>query len=425
MPEIRPLRGILYDPAVVGALDQVVAPPYDVISKEEQDRLYEQSPYNVIRIDLSREPDRYGAAKATWAEWRARGVLVQDATPAIYAYAQRHRTKAGETLERTGFFCRLHVEEFASGKVLPHEKTLASAKQDRLALQHACRANLSPIFGLYRDPSTRLRDRIATTLSGEPLATVVDSLGVENRLWRVTDPAVIAALEASLADRTVYIADGHHRYETALRYRDERRAATGLTDGRQPFDYVLAFLCNAAEPGLVVFPTHRLVKTTHVPPDTLVEKLRALFAIEEPSDRSAFLAALHGAAEGERRLGVALSSGRLLVLRTRDGEHDAKLSGSTALRRLDVKLLHGLVLEPILKIDAHEEAERGNLAYVKDDDEALDRVLSGEFSVGFLMNATRVEEVFAVSEAGETMPEKSTYFYPKLLTGLVFNDLSE
>jgi uncharacterized protein (DUF1015 family) len=426
MPEIKPFRAIRYDPAVVGDIGSVIAPPYDVISHAEQDRLYERSPFNVVRIDLARDADRYASAKATWEDWLRRGVLRPDDEPGFYAYAQRHSLKSGETLERIGFFARLHIEEFATGKVRPHEKTLASAKQDRLELQRACRANLSPIFGLYVEKGATLRDRIEKTLAKPPLHSLRDALGIENRLWRVTDAAAIRALESALAERTVYIADGHHRYETALRYRDEMRAETGQRDGRQPFDWVLAYLCNAMEPGLAVLPTHRLLRTIAVEPGDLVAELAKLFTVEEHADRGRFLDALHTVAPGTRRLGLVLHDrAGFVVLETKDGTHDSRLSGSTPLRRLDVTLLHGLVLEPILGVDVHAAAERGDLAYVKDDDEAIDRVASGEFAAAFLLNATRVEEVFAVAEEGETMPEKSTYFYPKLPSGLVFNPLGD
>jgi uncharacterized protein (DUF1015 family) len=426
MPEIRPFRAIRYDPSIVGPLDAVIAPPYDVISKADQDRLYEQSPYNVVRIDLARDADRYASARATWEEWLSRGVLRRDDEAAFYAYAQRHVSKTGEAIERLGFFARLHLEDFASGKVRPHERTLPSAKQDRLELQRACRANLSPIFGLYVDREATLRERIAETLSTSPLATIRDALGVENRLWRVTREEPVRAICAALADRTVYIADGHHRYETALRYRDEMRAATGKSDGRQPFDWVLAFLCNAAEPGLTVLPTHRLLRTISRDAGSLVAELAKRFTLTEHADRADFLAALHGVPPGERRLGLVLRDRpSLAVLATRDGDHDGELTGSTPHRRLDVTLLHDLVLGPLLGIEAHAAAEKGELVYVKDDDEAIDRTRDGEFAAAFLMNATRVEEVFAVSEAGETMPEKSTYFFPKVLSGLVFNGLDE
>jgi uncharacterized protein (DUF1015 family) len=431
MAIVRPFRGLLYDPTVAGSLASLVAPPYDVIGREEQERLYDASPYNVVRLDLARESDRYASASRTFAEWRARGILARDRDPAFYVYAQNHRSKSGEEHERFGFFARLRLEEFASGKVLPHEKTLASAKADRLALQRACRANLSSIFGLYSARGFSLRASAAETVASDPLADFADTAGIRHRMWRLTRPSAVHELERRLEDRTVYIADGHHRYETALRYRDEMRSETGPRDGHEPFDFVLAFLVNIEEPGLLVLPTHRLLRELSIAPSDLVVRLGERFAIEEvprTSGGARFFDALCPR-PGERRIGVVLrGENRRLVLVTRDGENDSRLRGSTALRRLDVTLLHGLVLEgsaSILGIDAHHEAEAGRLVYTKDAEEAVARVDSGEFASAFLLNPTRVDEVRAVAEAGETMPEKSTYFYPKIATGLVFNSLED
>jgi uncharacterized protein (DUF1015 family) len=431
MAIVRPFRGLRYDPAVVGSIASVVAPPYDVIGGEEQRRLYDASPYNVIRLDLSRDRDRYGSASRTFAEWRARGVLVRDREPAFYLYAQRHRLKSGEEPERFGFFTRLRLEEFASGKVFPHEKTLASPKADRLALQRACRANLSSIFGIYAAPGFSLEAAAGEALAAPAWADFEDAAAVRHRFWPVVDAPFRESLQRRLEGRTVYIADGHHRYETALRYRDELRAETGRGGGEEPFDFVLACLVNMDEPGLVVLPTHRLLRELAIEPARLVERLQGSFRIEEvPRGVGAQgLVARMKPAAGERRIGAVLRGERtFFVLAARDGDNDARLSGSTALRRLDVTLLHGLVLEgpgSILGLDAHREAEAGRWSYTKDEDEAVARVESGEMAAAFLLNATRVEEVRAVSEAGETMPEKSTYFYPKIATGLVFNPLED
>jgi uncharacterized protein (DUF1015 family) len=431
MAIVRPFRALRYDPAVVGSIASVVAPPYDVIGAEEQNRLYESSPYNAVRLDLSRDRDRYGAASRSFAEWRERGVLVRDPDPVFYLYAQRHRLKGGEEHERFGFFARLRLEEFASGKVLPHEKTLASPKADRLALQRACRANLSSIFGLYSSPGFSLAALAARTLRTPPWADFEDAAGVRHRLWRLVDADVQESLRRQLESRTVYIADGHHRYETALRYRDERRAETGHRAGSEPFDYVLAFLVNMDEPGLVVLPTHRLLRELPIEATELVERAGRYFRVEEVARAAGAqgLVERMKAAPGERRIGVVLRGERhFFVLVAREGENDARLSGSTALRRLDVTLLHGLVLEgetSILGLDAHREAEAGRWSYTKDETEAVRRVEEGEMAAAFLLNATRVDEVRAVSEAGETMPEKSTYFHPKILTGLVFHPLED
>jgi len=431
MASVRPFRGLRYDPTVVGSISSVVAPPYDVIGSEEQERLYRASAYNVVRLDLARDRDRYAAASRTFAEWRERGVLVRDREPSFYVYSQRPRLRSGGEPERFGFFARLHLEEFASGRVLPHEKTLASPKADRLALQRACGANLSSIFGLYSSPGFSLATLAARTLRASPWADFEDGAAVRHRFWPLVDADVQEALRRQLESRTVYIADGHHRYETALRYRDERREETGLRSGLEPFDYVLAFLVNMDEPGLVVLPTHRLLRDLPMKPAELVERLRGCFHLEEvprAAGAQGLVERMRPAA-GERRIGVVLRGApRFFVLVARDGDNDARLSGSTALRRLDVTLLHGLVLEgeaSILGLDAHREAEAGRWSYTKDEDEAVARVESGEMAAAFLLNATRVDEVRAVSEAGETMPEKSTYFYPKIATGLVFNPLED
>ncbi len=428
MPIVRPFRALRFDPNVVGAIANVVAPPYDVIGKEEQDRLYDASAYNVIRLDLARESDRYGAASRTFAEWRERRAITRDDAPAFYLYAQRHGLKSGEEHERFGFFASLHLEDFASGKVLPHEKTLASAKADRLALQRACRANLSSIFGLYSAPGFSLAEAASETIRKQPWTDFTDAAGVRHRLWPITDVALQAKLAGEIAERTVYIADGHHRYETALRYRDEMRAETGRRGGDEAFDYVLAYLVNMDEPGLVVLPTHRLLRELPIPATSLREGLQTMFRVGDVSESGGdeLLRELRPG-PGARRIGVVLRDApTAFVLDTMDGENDSRLTGSTALRRLDVTLLHGLVLEgstSVLGLDAHREAEAGRLVYTKDAGEALARVRSGEFAAAFLLNATRVDEVRAVSEAGETMPEKSTYFYPKILTGLVFHSL--
>jgi uncharacterized protein (DUF1015 family) len=427
---VRPFRGLRYDPAVVGSIASVVAPPYDVIGSEEQGRLYDASPYNVIRLDLSRDSDRYGSASRTFAQWRERGVLVRDREPAFYLYVQRHRLKGGEEHERFGFFARLRLEEFASGRVLPHEKTLASAKADRLALQRSCRANLSSIFGLYDSPDFSLAAVATQTLGTPAWADFEDGAAVRHRFWCVGDDGLRKALQQQLESRTIYIADGHHRYETALRYRDELRAETGRRSG-EPFDYVLAYLVNMAEPGLVVLPTHRMLRELSIKPAELVSRLRDYFRIEEVARASGARGIVERMrpAAGERRIGVVLRGEPcFFVLVARNGENDARLSRSTALRRLDVTLLHGLVLEgpgSILGLDAHREAEAGRWTYTKDEEEAVSRVESGEMAASFLLNATRVDEVRAVSEAGDIMPEKSTYFYPKIATGLVFNSLED
>jgi uncharacterized protein (DUF1015 family) len=315
----------------------------------------------------------------------------------------------------------VRLEPYGEGEVYPHERTFGRQKAQRLELLRATKTKLSPIFLMHDGPSP---DDPAA-----PPDIELDFEGVHVRLWRVPEPEATALAES--VRTPLVIADGHHRYETALRYRDERREETGRRTGEEPFDYVLAYLVNMDEPGLVVLPTHRLLRDLPMEPAGLVERLRACFRVEEVARSSGArgLVDRMKPPASERRIGVVLRGEPFFfVLAARDGDNDARLSGSTALRRLDVTLLHGLVLEgetSILGLDAHREAEAGRWSYTKDEEEAVSRVESGEMAAAFLLNATRVDEVRAVSEAGETMPEKSTYFYPKIATGLVFNPLED
>jgi len=386
---IRPLAGLRYDPAHVGDVGLVLAPPYDVISPAEQTALYGRSPQNVVRLILPREPDRGAASARTLRARVESGVLVREPLPAIYLYSQQFSLPDGSTRRRDGIICRLRLEDFSRGIVRPHERTLPGPKADRLAILRATGANLSPIFGLYARPGEPVRELVGPV--GEP---VVDVNGW-HQLWRVTDPAAIARVEAALAPETVIIADGHHRYETALEYRDEQR-------GNDAAAFVLAYLANMEEEGVVILPTHRLVRAP-LPPD-LDASLRADFEVEPlPASR--------------RRAGEidCVLPDRRLRLRPRPTAHARLAALPAALRTLDVELLHQAILEPILGADP------AALEFTHDDDEAADAVRTGRAAAAFLLNPPSMAAVRAVCLAGELMREKSTYFYPKLATGLVLS----
>ncbi len=396
MAVVKPFRALRYDPGRVGDLAAVVAPPYDVISTAQQEALHARSPYNVVRLILPREPERAAAAAATLRAWTASGVLVQDATPALYFYSQDYALQDGARHMRDGVLCRLGLEEFASGVVRPHERTFPGPKRDQLALLRATGAYLSPIFGLYARAGERLRDVVG--VAGAPLCEIVADDGEVHRLWRVTDPAAIARVTAAIAPETIFIADGHHRYETGLAYRRERGAAGA--------DSILAFVSNMEEEGLLVLPTHRLLGVPlRLAPAALEARLREDFAV-------APLAA--GAPRPDGAIDIALPDRRL---RLRPGAtalaRVAHLSPSV--RKLDVAVLHGAILGPLLGV------EPGQLAFTHDDDEALAAVASGRSAAAFLLNPPSVAAVRAVCLAGELMPEKSTYFYPKLASGLVLD----
>ena len=395
MAEVRPLAGLRYDVARVGDPGTVLAPPYDVISAADQAELYARSQYNVIRLILPRETARAATAAATLREWVASRILVPDPEPAVYLYSQQFTLPDGSSKRRDGLICRLRLEDFSRGLVRPHERTLPGPKADRLAILRATGANLSAIFGLYARAGEPVRELVGGDRLGAP---AIDVNGW-HRLWVVTDPEVIRRVEAALAEETIIIADGHHRYETALAYRDEQR-------GNPAAEYVLAYLANMAEEGVVILPTHRLVRgALPVDAPTLERRLGEAFAVEP-------LAAGRRRAAGE--IDCVLPD-RRLRLRARPAAAARLAHLPAAVRQLDVALLHGAILEPLLGVGAEA------LDFTHDDDEAVDAVRAGRAGAAFLLNGPTMAEVRSVCFAGEVMPEKSTYFFPKIATGLVFS----
>jgi uncharacterized protein (DUF1015 family) len=391
MATVRPLAGLRYDPARVGDVADVLAPPYDVITPAEQAELYARSPYNVVRLILPREADRAAAAARTLRDWVAARVLVPEPAPAIYLYSQRFTLADGTSRRRDGVICRLRLEAFSSGVVRPHERTLPGPKADRLAILRATGANLSAIFGLYARRGEPVRALLRADELGPPL---VDVNGW-HQLWAVTDPARIDAFARALANETVLIADGHHRYETALAYRDEQ-------PGNEAAEWVLAYLTNMEEEGVVILPTHRLVPGP-VDAATLEARLRESFAVS---------AADGGRAAGE--IDCVLPDRRFRV-RALPRALDRLRDLPPVVRGLEVELLRHAVLDAILGIDASA------LAFTHDDDEAIAAVRAGRAAAAFLLNPPTIAQLRDVCLAGELMPEKSTYFYPKIASGLVFS----
>lgn len=452
MPTLRPFRALRYDPETVGDLAAVVSPPYDVISPEEQRRLLERHPRNVVRLDLPPdEPgdapdDRYRRAARTFAEWRSDGTLRKEPRPAVYVYEQRYRVPGGET-ERVGrgFFARLRLEPFGpAGGILPHERTLAGPKEDRYRLLRATGANFSPIVGLFDDPTGRATAILAAITQTSPAIEVRDDDGVLHRLWIVPvgsgeaggpeggrteapTPAELAVELLALAGRgPITIADGHHRYETALRYRDERRM-TRTCEEDPAFDYVLALLLEARHHPPTVLATHRvLVDLGEAGVERLLAGLSELFSVH-PVDAAELVRRFDPGAVSEGgagRFGLATRRGTA-ILEARRGALDALLPrGGEALRRLDVTLL-GAALERLCGLDPAAVAAGGRIRYTKSAAEALELVRTGAggADAAFLLEPTPVADIIAVAGDGDVMPQKSTYFYPKPLTGLVLNPL--
>jgi uncharacterized protein (DUF1015 family) len=428
MAEIAAFRGILYTPKA-GQPDKLLAPPYDVISAEERGRLAALDPHNCVRLILPEGAgdEKYGHAARDLAEWLRQGILARDAEPALYRYHQTF-TAEGRTATRKGFICRIRLARFAERIVLPHERTLAGPKADRLKLKRATRAHLSQVFGLYGDRDRKSDAPFAAVEKQAPALAGKTSDGVELKLWRLTDPAAQAEVARLLADQKIYIADGHHRYETMLALRDELRAeAAG--NPRSSVEYGTIFLANMDDPGLLVFPTHRVVQglpTFDLP--SLLERARRWFEVAELHVDGVEAVRSELQQRGRARPTFALATGDgkicyLSLLRDANLEAVPSLQGPAVLRTLDVTLLHALVLEELLGIDRAAQEHETHLRYVKDTGAALALAKEATVQAVFLMNPTPVEHVKAVADAGEVMPQKSTFFYPKLASGIVINPI--
>ena len=417
MADVQPLRALHYDPSVVGALADVVAPPYDVIDAGQRAALIARSPFNVVAVDLPRgDPDPYASARELFESWQLQGALVRDGEPALWAHTQDYSGPDGQALTRRGFFCRVRIEEYGPGRVRPHERTHPGPKEDRLRLTRATRANISPIFSLYSDPSHAAWDALAPATREVPWGEVADSDGTVHRLWRVSEPAAIAAVQAATRDAELLIADGHHRYETMQAYAQE-------IGGEGDHRYILMCLVALEDPGLTVFPTHRLVRgMDDARRSALAQALQRDFArTEVPIEQ---LAPPAGGAP--LQLGyIDDRDERTYRLTLKDQAiADAVLGGhGEAYRRLDTGVLEALLLKGALGLSDEDISHFNGLFYARDTAEAVAMVRSGEYQAAFLMRPTPVAQVRDVAAAGENMPPKSTYFFPKLLTGLLFNPL--
>jgi uncharacterized protein (DUF1015 family) len=419
MAAIQPLRALHYDPAVVGSLADVVAPPYDVIDAEQRAALVARSPFNVVAVDLPQAPssDPYSAAGELFESWQLQGALVRDGDAALWAHTQDYTGPDGIARTRRGFFCRVRIEDYGAGRVRPHERTHPGPKEDRLRLTRATRANVSPIFSLFSDPAGAAWRALARATEAPAWGEVVDGDGTVHRLWRVGDPAAIAAVQSATAAAELLIADGHHRYETMQAYAEE-------VGGEGDHRFILMCLVALEDPGLTVFPTHRLVKgLDEARREALEQALERDFEITEVAADTA----APEPGRGPLELGLIDRGGALTRrLRLRDQAiADAALPGhSRAYRELDTGVLETLLLKNALGYSDDDIAHFNGMFYARDASEARAMVSSGDYEAAFLMRPTPVAQVREVAAAGENMPPKSTYFFPKLLTGLLFNPLS-
>jgi len=426
MASVKPFRALRYNSTFVDN-SQTVAPPYDVINAEQQEALHNRDEHNIIRLELGKKfandndtNNRYTRAASTFKQWQEEGIFVQDEKPAFYLYIQEYQYK-GLAIRRTGFLATIKAEGYGSGNVLPHEETLPKHKADRLALMEHTFANFSPIFGLFNDPDKKV-DKLLTDAARTPVIDFTDEAGVRQIMFVIDDETACAAVESALSDKKIYIADGHHRYETASRFNEEC-----LAKGILGCDRMLMAFVNLHDEGLLVFPTHRLIKSLGKYCErTLLEDLEKIgFTIEQISDFAEAKTQINAGGKQTPSFLLRLpQKSYLLRLQNKETAIASVAPGkSFAYRSLDVTLLHDLIIEPLFGIGPTEMAAEGYLAYTRNDSDALNFVDNRTYACSFLMNSTLVSELLAVAEAGEKMPQKSTYFYPKFISGLVINKL--
>jgi uncharacterized protein (DUF1015 family) len=432
MPEIQAFRGIRYDLGHVGSLSDVVAPPYDVIGQQLQEELYRKHPCNVVRLILNRqEPaddevdNRYSRAKRFFKSWQDQGVLFHEAQPAIYVYHQEF-TAAGQTFVRRGFMARMRLEPFGQGQVFPHEETMPGPILDRLMLTVVCKANLSQIFGLYPDPQGETQNLLEESVAGQTPIAATDHLGVTHRLWPVIDPQVIAAVAGLMGPKPIFIADGHHRYTTALKYRDQIYDSGALRPDH-PARFVLMMCIAMDDPGLLVMPTHRLFRGL---PAMTAEELAARLgphfttrpAGEGPDQATTVWEDLE-TGNDQGTLGLYTQADRRWTIARITAAGQARMAEAAAdhtpeWQQLGVAILHRLLIENLLGCK-----DLPKPTYVHLVDEVVAGLAAGEYPLAALVMPATVEHIRAISVRGERMPAKSTYFYPKLLSGLVINPL--
>ncbi len=425
MAEIRPFNGMRYTEKA-GEINALVCPPYDIISDEQRAEYIEKNPYNIIRLELPKGGDeRYKEAGDILESWLSDGIVKQDDKPGIYVYEMEF-TANGSKNKLKGFVSLVKLEEFSKGVVLPHEETLSKAKADRFNLMSETYCNFSQIYSLYMDEDGSVYGLVDGCSQGVPDMCVTDGDGTIHRMWRVTDESIIAKLEKAFEDKKLYIADGHHRYETALNFNKhlmEQGKANELSG------YISMMLVNMENSGLVVFPTHRIVHGLEsFDADKLIEACKPYFVIAQAPSEERMRAALNTLYfEGKKAFAMYAGCGKCYVMTLKDNNAVKQFlpEMSDAYCGLDVSVLHNLVLERIFGIDKENMANQKNLTYTRSLEEALEAVDIYDADCAFILNPTKVSEIRDVALAGEKMPQKSTYFYPKLITGLVMNKFAE
>ncbi len=426
MATLRAFCGLFFNSEVVGDVSRVVAPPYDVIDEAKKRRLQQRSPYNIVRLIMPQDPGDsafWNTSVAVYRAWKRGEVLIRDETPCLYLHRQTFDAPQGR-VTRTGIIGALRCMELGSGGVLPHEMTFPRTRSQRLYLLRSCRANFSQVFMVFRDGEERILPSLEAAASSPPFMEFLDDEGVEHQVWRLEDAEEIAVIAEALQGKKLIIADGHHRYESALAYSGEDPS---VRDPNHPRKFVSATLVRSGDPGLVILPVHRVLKRLPLPLEEIYRRLEKYFELEvvrrSADERRGSLAA--GLREGgsARFLMATGEEVMRLVLRRRVVPDKVIKGGeSSRWKGLDVSILHALILREAMGLNPETLAENGELSFTPWESVALDDVASGKASAAFLVRPTRMEDIWSIAESGERMPHKSSYFYPKLPSGLVIYD---
>ena len=420
--EVKPLNALVYNQQKVDMKD-VIAPPYDVISSKYRDELYERSPYNITRLILSNAENPYEDAANSFHKWINDEILIKNEKPVILYLVQKYKLN-GKEITRKGFIARNKIEDFSTKNILPHEFTMSGPKEDRLKLTKACKANFSQIFMVYSDPEKKIEN--AVDLTSTPFIDVTDDNGVRNIVWKIEDEPTIKLIEDVLKDKTLLIADGHHRYETAMNYRN----FLGETAGEA--NYVMSYFTNMDD-DLLIYPTHRII-TKWIEPYVLLETVKKYFDVKDYTFTGAnkaevkkeFLSAIEKSAEEKISMGLYMKNVNkfyLLTLRENVDEILDEYKVLEVLKNLDLTVLHKVIITKELGFTEEEQMAQDGIKYIKVENEAFDMIDMGRAEASFIMAYPKIEDIKRISSAGYRMPQKSTYFYPKLLSGIVINPL--
>lgn len=435
--EVKPLNAVVYNQDKV-KMEDVIAPPYDVILDDYRDELEARSDYNVVKLilannstNLDDKNNRYNVAFENYQKWLSEKVLVKTEKPCILYLIQNYE-KNGKKITRKGFIARNRIEDFESKNILPHEYTMGGPKADRLNLTKKCKANFSQVFLVYSDSQKQIENAI--DYSQKPFIDVTDDLGVQNIVYKIDDEKTLTLIEKVLSDKTCLIADGHHRYETAMNYRNEMRKTVLNSIGNEPWNYVMSYFTNL-EDDLLIFPTHRIL-TRSIDKNDLLEKVKKYFDVEEISFdantkdtmRIKLLENIEKSSKERISMGLYLKNqNKFYLLKLREDVDDIldEYKVPEVLKSLDLIVLHKVIISKELGYTQEEQMAQDGILYIKQESEAFDMIDNGTAEASFIMAYPKIQDIKRISEAGERMPQKSTYFYPKLLSGIVINPLED